>query len=110
MAKMDDSPYSSFTQEQLILRDHLAADRTVLANERTFLAYARTALTLVVGGITLIRFFDHELTSILGWVLVPLGLLTMVVGIRGYYRMRRRITAINRALPASPETDVGNTR
>ena len=35
---------------QLILRDHLAADRTVLANERTFLAYIRTTLTLFVAG------------------------------------------------------------
>ena len=31
-----------------VIRDHLAAQRTLLANERTFLAYIRTALTLFV--------------------------------------------------------------
>ena len=35
-----------FTAEELILRDHLALDRTRLANERTLLAYLRTALML----------------------------------------------------------------
>lgn len=36
---MEEEPYSRFDQEELIIRDYLAADRTVLANERTFLAY-----------------------------------------------------------------------
>jgi len=31
-----------------VLRDHLAADRTILANERTLLAYIRTALTFFI--------------------------------------------------------------
>ena len=31
------TPYTGL-EDQLILRDHLAADRTILANERTYLA------------------------------------------------------------------------
>ncbi|HDK81416.1 MAG TPA: DUF202 domain-containing protein [Nitrospirae bacterium] len=34
--------------KDLFLRDHLAAQRTMLANERTYLAYIRTALTLFI--------------------------------------------------------------
>lgn len=39
----------------LILRDHLAIDRTVLANERTLLAYGRTALTLLIVGFSFLH-------------------------------------------------------
>ena len=39
-------PYSKFRTEEMILRDWLARDRTVLANERTLLAYLRTTLML----------------------------------------------------------------
>ncbi len=99
MRQDDYDPYERFSAEQLILRDHLAADRTVLANERTLLAYARTALALLVGGITLVRFFETEITSILGWILIPLGVLTMVIGTRAYLRMRKRIRLLESGVP-----------
>ena len=47
-------PYGGFRLPELILRDRLAIDRTVLANERTLLAYIRTALTLFLVGITFV--------------------------------------------------------
>ena len=34
--KGEHMPYSKFDPDQMILRDHLAYDRTVLSNERTF--------------------------------------------------------------------------
>lgn len=75
----------------MILRDRLAENRTALANERTFLAYVRTALTLFVAGVTFIRFFGYALTEIIGWILIPLGIFTMIKGIISFKRMRRRI-------------------
>lgn len=101
----EEEPYCSVATEQLILRDHLAADRTVLANERTFLAYVRTALALVVSGLTLIHFFKDATTTVIGWILMPLGAVTLVVGIRDYWRMKRRIAFLNRDLPAPPPPD-----
>ena len=106
MTQLPQDPYTHSTPDQLILRDHLAADRTVLANDRTFLAYARTALALLVSGITLVRFFGHGVTDVLGWVLIPLGVLTMVVGTRAYFRMRKKIAALDaEALGPAPEED-----
>jgi putative membrane protein len=88
---MSDSPYSEFSKEDLILRDHLAADRTVLANERTFLAYIRTALTLFISGASFIRFFDSFLLEVVGWIFVPVGLLTFLVGAVRYRRMKNML-------------------
>ena len=55
-----------YSREELILRDHLALDRTRLANERTLLSYLRTALMLMVAGAI----------ELITGVLVTIGLFT----------------------------------
>jgi len=77
--------------ERLYLRDHLAAYRTVLANERTFLAYVRTALTFLVVGVTFVKFFGNVLIEAVGWVLIPLGILTFIKGVLSYRKASRLI-------------------
>jgi putative membrane protein len=72
----------------MILRDHLAIDRTILANERTFLAYVRTALALIVAGVSFVKLFDAIPIQVLGWFFIPAGVATLVVGVRRYQRMR----------------------
>ncbi len=75
-----------------VLRDHLAAQRTMLANERTYLAYIRTALTLFVAGVSFIKFFGNIIYEITGWLLIPLGILVFIKGIISYIKMKRLIT------------------
>ena len=58
---MAHEPYREFRAEELILRDFLALDRTVLANQRTFLAYIRTSLAFLVTGAGFIKFFGGGL-------------------------------------------------
>jgi putative membrane protein len=96
---MEQSAYSRF-EKDLILRDYLAADRTLLANENTLLAYSRTALTFFVAGVSFIRFFDSPLLSILGWAFVPLGVVILLIGAVRYQRMR---SAISRIISTRPE-------
>lgn len=79
--------------KQMILRDILAENRTTLANERTLLAYMRTALTMFVAGVTFIRFFGYLLVEIIGWILIPVGIITMIRGMISYRKMKRLITA-----------------
>ncbi|MEC4685061.1 MAG: DUF202 domain-containing protein [Nitrospirota bacterium] len=88
---MQDSQHSKNSREHLFLRDHLAAQRTTLANERTFLSYVRTALTLLVAGVSFIKFFGSVVIQVLGWILIPLGLFTLVKGVISFRRMARRI-------------------
>jgi putative membrane protein len=77
--------------EKLVLGDRLALDRTVLANERTFLAYVRTALALLVGGASLIHFFDIAWAQITGWCLLPSAPLLLITGLWRYRRVRKHI-------------------
>jgi putative membrane protein len=68
-------PYRAYEaqEEEMILRDYLAIDRTIMSNESTFLANIRTTLTFVVAGVTLIKFFNSLPFQVLGWVLMAIG-------------------------------------
>ncbi len=89
------TPYKNF-EEQLILRDHLAADRTILANERTFLAYIRTALTLFVAGLAFaeLNIFSSPIVRGIGVIFILLGIATFFVGLVRYKRMQTLIREI----------------
>lgn len=84
---MSEEQYHQYTQEdkqQMILRDYLAVDRTIMANESSFLSYIRTALTLLVAAITFLKFLDGPLFQVLGWGFVACALLLMVKGASRY--------------------------
>ena len=86
-------PYSKIDPDKMILRDHLAYDRTVLANERTLLAYFRTAIALLAAGGTLIKLFPDELgMTRLGFVLLAVGAVSAVVGGLRFIAVRRRLS------------------
>jgi putative membrane protein len=95
---MTQQPYERFAGEELILRDYLAADRTVLANERTYLAYIRTALALIIAGASALHFLESVWADFLGLALLLAGFLTLGIGSRRYLWFQRRIdTALHRA-------------
>lgn len=102
---MSERPYSKVSKEKLILRDYLAADRTILANERTFLAYIRTALTLFAAGVTFIHFFHSPLMDIIGWAFIPLGVMTFLIGLVRYRKMQHLIRAMKERNLTAPNTE-----
>lgn len=88
-------PYSNVDPERMILRDHLAYDRTVLANERTLLAYVRTAIAVLAAGGALIEIFaEIRHLRILGWILLALGVLVLVLGVWRFTAVSRRLRRI----------------
>ena len=75
-------------QKQMILRDYLAMDRTVLANQRTLLAYFRTFIGLIAAGIGIIKLTDEKVLIIIGWIFVLLSPVVLVVGVIQYRKFR----------------------
>lgn len=94
----DLQPYARFKRDELILRDELAIDRTLLANEATMLAYVRSALTLVIAGVTFIHFFDHGWLPWLGIVFVPAGVALGIFGLWRFNRMQKSIALLRTRL------------
>ena len=102
---MTENPYERFQCEDLILRDELAIDRTILANERTVLAYFRSALTLIIVGVTFLHFFEKGVLHYIGIVFVPFGLVVGVFGFIRYRKMNKAILIVRKSL----KQDIVNT-
>lgn len=98
-------------RRDVITHDRDAIHRMILANQRTFLSYLRTALTFFVAGISFVKFFQEFIIEIIGWVFIPLGLATFIVGVFRYNHLRVRIARMGRPLkhqaeyPTSDSTD-----
>lgn len=79
--------YAEF-QGDMILRDHLAYDRTKFALLRTFLAIERTALGLLASGAGLVILQTSATLVSLGYVLCFVAATVFVVG--GVYSLRAK--------------------
>jgi putative membrane protein len=91
---MKDEPYSKYCADNLILRDDLAIDRTLLANERTLLSYLRFAVALSIAGVTIIHFSNEGWFWLMGLACIPAGIITGIIGVARYRRMHRSIYRI----------------
>ena len=87
----DRNPYEKFQPGDLIVRDHLALDRTKLANERTLLAYLRSGVALMLAGGTLFHFAESSWLAWVGIGCIPLGFLTLVFGTWRFFSTARRM-------------------
>ncbi len=86
--------YPKYKKEELVLRDFLAINRTILANEITFMAYVRTSLTFLVVGISFIKFLQMKMVEIGGWIFILLGAYMFIIGLRRYLRIKKQLDQI----------------
>jgi putative membrane protein len=92
-------PYSKIDPDAMILRDHLAFDRTVLANERTLLSYLRTAIALLAAGATLVKIFPEEPSMVkVGTVLLAVGGAVAVTGVWRFFTVRKKLATTYKKL------------
>lgn len=96
--------YEQFSQQELILRDELALDRTLLANERTLLTYLSAGLALVIAGVSMIHFSNGGWFMWVGIACVPCGIITPAIGPYRYRRMNDKIGAARRLFNTATST------
>ena len=75
----------------LILRDHLALERTKLANVRTLFAYIRTSLYLLTAGIGILHIKSISHLDGLAWVCIISGILLFFFGFMQYWQMKKHL-------------------
>jgi putative membrane protein len=105
MKKPDKNPYEQFAEGELILRDQLAIDRTILANERTMLAYMRTGLAIVISGAGCISLYTNPAGITIGGFFMVFGVVVAVIGFRRYDFMKKMIRTAEDSSPKTTETD-----
>jgi putative membrane protein len=93
------SAYRNYSagEKRMILRDHLAHDRTVMALERTLLSYIRTSFFLITTGVTVIKFLSAEPFFLaVGILLAAAAVGTFVFGLTRYLRFRKKLSSVYR--------------
>jgi putative membrane protein len=97
------NPYDRFQKTDLILRDELAIDRTILANERTLMAYLRAGVALLIAGGSIIHFSNQGWFWAIGIACIPSGLVTALIGLLRYRKMYKSISVVREKLASIPE-------
>ncbi len=78
-------------EDELIVRDWLAIERTKLANERTFLAYFRTAIVLFGAGMGIIKVELFAELEIFGYVLAISSPVILTIGVVRLFYVKKII-------------------
>lgn len=81
----------NLSDQDLIVRDYLARQRTYLANDRTLLSFIRTSLYFLVSGTALmeVKALDH--VRDLGWLAFGLSVGTLILGIYSFFKVKKRL-------------------
>lgn len=77
--------------KDLILRERLALERTIMTNNTTLLSFIRTSLYFAVAGLTLNNLLTIKygvLVEVVCWIV---SVTIMTIGIRNYYVQKRKI-------------------
>ena len=78
-----------FKNEELILRDYLAIERTKLANVRTLFSYIRTSLYLLTAGIGIFQI--ESISRLDGLACVATGVILFILGFIRYFQMGKQL-------------------
>jgi len=77
--------------KDLILRERLALQRTVLANQSTFLAFLRTAMYFLIAGLSLKSVLKIENSIVIEIVLFSVSGFIFIIGIVNYFKHKKSI-------------------
>ncbi|MDD6209842.1 MAG: DUF202 domain-containing protein [Bacteroidales bacterium] len=78
-------------KERIILRDHLAIERTRLANERTLFSYIRTSLYLLTVGVGIFEIKSIQHLRGVAWVCIFFSVVLFLVGLFRYYQLKEHL-------------------
>jgi len=78
-------------ENELIIRDYLARQRTTLANQRTLLSYIRTSLYFLVSGVALFEVQKLEQVKNLGYLAFILSAIFLIFGIANFYQVKNKL-------------------
>jgi putative membrane protein len=77
--------------KDLILRERLALQRTILANQSTFLAFLRTSLYFFIAGLTLKNLFKIDNSNSIEISFFISSFLIFFIGVFNYFKHKKMI-------------------
>ena len=80
--------------QEVILRDYLAIERTRLANERTLLSYIRSSLYLLLGGIAFFQLKEFPNFKYLAILSLVFSFIFFVIGVYRFTLLKKSLKRI----------------
>ncbi|MGJ8548401.1 MAG: DUF202 domain-containing protein [Winogradskyella wichelsiae] len=80
--------------QQVILRDYLAIERTRLANERTLLSYIRSSLYLLLGAIALYQLKEFSNFEYLALTAIIFSILFFIIGVYRFTLLKKSLKRV----------------
>jgi putative membrane protein len=77
--------------KDLILRERLAIQRTILANQSTFLSFLRTSMYFLIAGLSLKNVLKIENSITIEIVLFSFSGIILLIGIINYFKHKKSI-------------------
>jgi putative membrane protein len=78
--------------KDLILRENLALQRTILANQSTFLSFLRTSMYFLVAGLSINNIFQLEEGALIYQItFYTISVSILAFGIYNYHKQKRKI-------------------
>jgi len=77
--------------KDLILRERLAIQRTILANQSTFLSFLRTSMYFLIAGLSLKNVLKIENSITIEIVLFSFSGIILLIGILNYFKHKKSI-------------------
>ncbi|MBC6491686.1 DUF202 domain-containing protein [Flavihumibacter stibioxidans] len=77
--------------KDLILRERLALERTIMTNNTTLLAFIRTSLYFAIAGLTLNNLLSIRYGSVIEATCWSLSVIILSVGIKNYFVQKKKI-------------------
>lgn len=78
--------------KDLILRERLALQRTILANQTTFLAFLRTSLYFAIAGLSAKTLLNIDYSSIIEIIFFICSFLILLFGTINYFKHKKMIS------------------
>lgn len=78
--------------KDLILRERLALERTIMTNNTTLLAFIRTSLYFAVAGLTLNNLLTINYGVYIEVSCWTISVVVLVIGVKNYYRQKKKIS------------------
>jgi putative membrane protein len=77
--------------KDLILRERLALQRTILANQSTFLSFLRTSMYFLIAGLSVRNLLKIENGIYIEILLFAISILILILGIINFFKHKKSI-------------------
>jgi len=88
---MENTDSTSKVNKDLILRENLALQRTILANQTTFLSFLRTSMYFLVAGLSIKNLLEVEGGLIYQVMFYLISAIMLILGIFNYLKQDKKI-------------------